>query len=168
MILPVLGERVFPVHGSGPLGMSILLASRGVGAILGSFLGGNFAGVDRARLRWTISAGFLMIGMGYVALGAAGSMWMAVFSLVLAHAGGSACWTASATLLQKQTEDRFRGRVFSAEFALSMLALSLSSYSAGRAVDAGIGVRTVAAATGAIMIVPIALWLVAGRAWKAD
>jgi len=168
VILPVLGERVFRVRESGELGMSILLASRGVGAILGSFLGGNFAAVNRARLRWTILAGFLMIGAGYVALGAAGSMWMAVFSLVLAHAGGSACWTASATFLQMQTEDRFRGRVFSAEFALSMLAMSISSYSAGRAVDAGVGVQTVAAATGAIMILPIALWLIAGRAWSGD
>lgn len=173
VILPVLGERVFRIHvkgistsEAGALGMSVLLASRGLGAILGSFLGGNFAGVDRTRIRWTILAGFLMIGAGYAALGGAGSLLMAVLALVLAHAGGSACWTASATLLQHQTEDRFRGRVFSAEFALSMLALSISSFAAGRAVDAGIGVRTVAVATGLSMLLPIAHWLIAGRAWR--
>jgi MFS family permease len=173
VILPVLGERVFrvEVHGmnsakAGALGMSILLASRGVGAILGSFLGGNIAGTNRSRLRWTILAGFAMIGAGYVALGAAGSLWMAVLTLIVAHAGGSACWTASTTLMQKQTEDRFRGRVFSAEFAFSMLALSISSYAAGRAVDWGIDVRTVAVATGVVMLVPIGAWLFAGRAWR--
>lgn len=173
VILPVLGERVFRVHlkgmsaaQAGALGMSVLLASRGAGAILGSFLGGNFAGMDHKRLRWTILAGFSMIGAGYVALGSAGSLWMAVLSLVLAHAGGSACWTASATLLQKQTDDRFRGRVFSAEFALSMLTLSISSFAAGRAVDAGAAVRTVATATGAVMVLPFTLWLFAGRAWR--
>jgi MFS family permease len=171
VILPVLGERVFRVqlHGmsaakAGALGMSILLASRGVGAIVGSILGGNVAATDRSRLRWTILAGFGMIGVGYVALGAAGSLWMAVLTLIVAHAGGSACWTASSTLLQMQTEDRFRGRVFSAEFAFSMLTLSISSYAAGRAVDWGIDVRMVAVATGLVMLLPIGAWIIAGRA----
>ncbi len=173
VIIPVLGERVFRVrlHGlsaveAGALGMSALLASRGVGAILGSFLGGNVAGTNRARLRWTILAGFAMIGAGYVALGAAGSLASAVVCLMVAHAGGSACWTASSTLLQKQTEDRFRGRVFSAEFAFSMLTLAISSFVAGRAVDRGIDVRAVAVATGATMLLPAGAWLIAGRAWR--
>jgi MFS family permease len=173
VILPVLGERVFrvQVHGmsaakAGALGMSILLASRGVGAIVGSILGGNVGATDRSRLRWTILAGFGMIGVGYVALGAAGSLWMAVLTLIVAHAGGSACWTASSTLLQMQTEDRFRGRVFSAEFAFSMLTLSISSYAAGRAVDWGIDVRMVAVATGLVMLLPIGAWIIAGRAWR--
>jgi predicted MFS family arabinose efflux permease len=175
VILPVLGERVFRVqiHGlsatqAGALGMSTLLASRGIGAMVGSYLGGNFAGMDRSRLRWTILAGFSMIGLGYVALGAAGSLAMAVLTLVVAHAGGSACWTASTTLLQDQTEDKFRGRVFSAEFAFSMLTLSISSYTAGRAVDRAIDVRTVAYATGLVMLLPIVLWAIGGRAWRGS
>lgn len=174
VILPVLGERVFRVqiHGlttaqAGALGMSTLLASRGIGAILGSLLGGNFAGVNQVRLRWTILASFLMIGAGYVALGYAGSLAAAVVCLMVAHAGGSASWTASSTLLQKQTDDKFRGRVFSAEFAFSMLTLAISSFLAGRAVDQGIDVRTVAIATGAVMMVPIGTWLIAGRAWRS-
>lgn len=173
VILPVLGERVFRVqlHGMNPaqagaLGMSTLLASRGMGAILGSFLGGNFAGSNLARLRWTIFAGFAMTAVGYVALGAAPSLAFAALTLVLAHAGGSACWTASSTLLQKQTDDRFRGRVFSAEFAFSMLMVSISSFAAGQAVDRGVGVRTVAVATGFAMLVPVGAWIVAGRAWR--
>jgi len=172
VILPVLGERVFRVqaHGlspaqAGALGMSTLLASRGLGAIAGSFLGGNFAGTNRVRLRWTILAGFAMTAAGYVALGAAGSLAIAALTLVVAHAGGSACWTASSTLLQKQTDDRFRGRVFSAEFAFSMLAVSITSFAAGQAIDRGIDVRTVAVATGALMLLPAGAWLVAGRAW---
>ncbi len=173
VILPVLGERVFRVHWhglseaqAGALGISTLLASRGIGAIAGSVLGGNFAGTDRARLRWTILASFAMIGAGYVALGSAGSLAVAVLCLIVAHAGGSAAWTASSTLLQKQTDDRFRGRVFSAEFAFSMLTMAISSFVAGQAVDRGIDVRTVAVATGVVMLVPIALWVVAGRAWR--
>jgi predicted MFS family arabinose efflux permease len=173
VILPVLGERVFRVQAdglsaaqSGALGMSTLLASRGVGAIAGSFLGGNFAGTNQVRLRWTILAGFAMTAAGYVALGAAGSLMVATLTLIVAHAGGSACWTASSTLLQRQTDDRFRGRVFSAEFAFSMLMVSVSSFAAGQAVDRGIDVRTVATATGFLMLVPVCAWLIAGRAWR--
>lgn len=175
VILPVLGEQVFRVqlHGlnsaqAGALGMSTLLASRGIGAIAGSFLGGNFAGTNQVRLRWTILAGFAMSAVGYLALGAAGALWIAILTLILAHAGGSACWTASSTLLQTRTDDKFRGRVFSAEFAFSMLMVSISSFAAGQAVDRGIDVRTVAVATGIAMLVPVAAWLVAGRAWEPE
>lgn len=107
-----------------------------------------------------------MTAVGYVALGAAGSLAFAALTLVLAHIGGSACWTASSTLLQKQTDDRFRGRVFSAEFAFSMLMVSISSFAAGQAVDRGIDVRMVAVATGVAMLIPAGAWLVAGRAWR--
>jgi predicted MFS family arabinose efflux permease len=173
VILPVLGERVFrmQIHRlnaaqAGALGMSILLASRGIGAIGGSYLGGNFAGTNLGRLRWITLAGFLMTAVGYVALGWAASLGIAVLTLMLAHAGASACWTTSTTMLQTQTEDRFRGRVFSAEFAFSMLALAISSFAAGQAVDRGVDVRTVAVATGIAMLIPAGAWVVAGRAWK--
>lgn len=173
VILPVLGERVFHINWrglsaaqAGELGMSILLVSRGVGAILGTFLGGNYAGTNLARLRWTILAGFAMSGVGYIVLGATGALAMAVLTLLVAHAGSSACWTASTTLLQRQTADKFRGRVFSAEFAFSMLALAITSFAAGRVVDRGVDVRTVAVATGVLMLAPAGAWLIAGRAWR--
>src|SRR5579863_1339495 len=169
VILPVLGERVFRVqiHGlssaqAGALGMSTLLASRGIGAIGGSFLGGNYAGTDLPRLRWVTLAGFGMTAVGYIALGWAGSLAIAVLTLFVAHAGGSASWTTSTTLLQMQTEDRFRGRVFSAEFAFSMLTLAISSFAAGQAVDRGVDVRTVAIATGVVALLPAGAWLIAG------
>ena len=173
VILPVLGMREFPVrwHGmsaaqGGTLGMSILLASRGAGAIIGAYLGGNLAGTDATRLRRTILQGFLMCVVGYVALGLAGSLWIAVMTLLLAHTGGSSAWTASTTLLQQQTEDRFRGRVFSAEFAFLTLAMSACSFLAGKFVDAGISPRQVAIGTGVLMLLPALGWLIAGRAWR--
>ena len=82
---------------------------------------------------------------------------------MVAHSGGSACWTSSTTLLQQQTEDRFRGRVFSAEAAGMTLALSASSFAAGRMVDTGVDPRTVAIGAGVITLIPAALWLAATR-----
>src|SRR2546423_1366921 len=58
VILPVLGERVFPLRlaglteaQAGTLGMSLLLGSRGLRVIFGAHLGGNFAGGNQRRLR---------------------------------------------------------------------------------------------------------------------
>ncbi|HLW76785.1 MAG TPA: MFS transporter, partial [Bryobacteraceae bacterium] len=173
VILPVLGETVFAIHRrglsadqAGTLGMSILLASRGLGAIFGAYLGGNVAGTNIFRIRWIISASFLMGAIGYLALGVAGSIVLASLTLVFAHCGGSAAWTASTTLLQQQTEDRFRGRVFSAEFAFSMLMFSISSFVAGRLADHGIPVRTLAVWTGCAMFIPTVAWIFASRGWR--
>jgi len=170
IILPVIGERVFPLHiggltaeQGGTLGMSALFASRGLGALIGAFAAAGFGGLKDPRLYRTILFGFLLAGAGYVALGAAGSIGGAVLALLIAHAGGSACWTSSTTLLQKQTEDRFRGRVFSAEFAFMTLALAGSSFIAGRLVDAGVDVQHVAVGTGMVMIVPACAWTLGNR-----
>ena len=49
------------------------------------------------------------------------------------------------------TTDRFRGRVFAAEFGICMLAISTSSYLAGLAIDWGASPRAVAIAMGSVM-----------------
>ncbi len=173
VILTVLGQNVFAVRlrgltsqQAGTLGMSVLMAARGVGAIFGALLSGLYAGTDSSRLRRTILAAFLFAAAGYFVLGAAGGLAMALLAVGVAHMGASAAWTSSTTLLYQQTEDRFLGRVSSAEFAFSMLALAASSFTAGKLLDIGVGVRTLAVATGAVMLAPALGWLAAGRAWR--
>jgi hypothetical protein len=72
----------------------------------------------------------------------------------------------SATLLQMSTEDKFRGRVFSAEFAFMTLSMSASSTLAGMFIDRGIEVGTVASTAGVVMLVPGLAWLLAQRLWR--
>ena len=91
-----------------------------------------------------LRVGFFLAAAGYAVLGVAPSLMLACAAVVLAHAGGSTVWVFSTTLLQAQTEDRFRGRVFSAEYAFSMLSMSTVSYLAGVFVDLGVSARTVA------------------------
>ena len=94
VILPVLGERVFPVsmagldpRRAGMLGMSLLMGARGVGALLGPLVGGYWAGQRPARLRMGILYGFLAVAAGYLALGVSPMLSWAVAAVVLAHAG---------------------------------------------------------------------------------
>ena len=174
VILPLLGERVFPVRLPGlsaqrgaVLGMSLLLGARGTGALIGPLAAGSWARGQNARLRTGILYGFIMAAVGYLAVGAAPSVWFAIAAVILAHSGGSTIWVFSTTLLQIYTTDRFRGRVFSAELSLFTLTVAASSYLAGVAMDWGLGPRHTAILTGLAVLVPAALWAAAlrGRKW---
>ncbi|MBI3281833.1 MAG: MFS transporter [Acidobacteria bacterium] len=175
VLLPIFGERIFPVHvggldpkSAGMLGMSLLMGCRGIGALIGPMVAGLWTGSRASRFRVAILFGFLVGALGYVALSAAGSVWTASAAVVLAHSGGAIAWVYSTTLLQIQTEDRFRGRVFSAEFAFSMLVLSIITYTAGVLADAGIPVRTLAAWTGLIVLLPAVWWGRSLRLWRGE
>lgn len=172
VIIPIMGERLFPVRFDGftaaqaaTMGMSIMLGSRGVGAILGGLGVSLLAGHSRRRMRQWILAGFLLGSLGYLMLARAPNVWFACAGLIVAHAGGSAIWVASTTLLQQQTDDRFRGRVFSAEFAFSMATLAAVSYSSAVLVDQQVSVRSVALGTALAMLVPALAWGYAQRLW---
>lgn len=173
VLLTIFGERVFPVRiglatnrEAGMVGMSTLMAFRGVGALLGPFLGGWWAGVSPRRLRLGILFGFLAGAAGYFSLGHATTLPVAAAAVALAHAGGSVIWVFSTTLLQMQTEDRFRGRVFSTEFAGAMLTAATSNSVAGALIDAGIPVTQMASAVGLVILIPAALWGWALRLWR--
>ena len=167
VLLPILGERVFPVKLAGDpgrgamLGMSLLMGARGVGSLLGPLIAGWWAGGRHSRLRAGIFAGFLLAAAGYVWLGVSGSLALAILTVILAHAGGSTNWVFSTTLLQFHTEDRFRGRVFSADLGLCVLSMSASSYLAGAAIDLGVPARVFSVAMGLAMLVPAAAWAMA-------
>src|SRR6202034_2518546 len=173
VIFTVMGAREFAVHGRGidaaggaMLGMSILLGGRGLGAMAGPLVAARWAGRSDHRLRLGILLGYLTIAFGYCVLRASRSVWMAAGCALVAHAGGSTVWVFSTTLLQFHTEDRFRGRVFSADLGLGCLTFAVTAYLAGRFLDAGISARTVATSTGVLMLVPaaiLAIVLHAGR-----
>ena len=173
VLFTVMGQRVFPLHWRGlepqrgaVLGMSFLMGARGVGALFGPLGAARWAGHQESRLRLGILLGFLAVALGYGVLGIAGSLWAACFWVVLGHCGGSTVWVFSTTLLQLNTDDKFRGRVFSAELGLSMLTLAVGAYLAGLLVDRGIEPRAVAVGTGLVMLVPAALWAWTMRLWK--
>ena len=170
VIFTVLGAHEFAVRWhnmnaarGAMLGMSILLGGRGVGALVGPLVSARWASRSDRRLQLGILFGYLTIAVGYGALGRSSTVWMAAACAMLAHAGGSTVWVFSTTLLQLHTEDRFRGRVFSADLGFSMLTIAAGAYLCGRLLDAGIAARTVATYTGLVMLIPATLWTLAMR-----
>jgi MFS family permease len=172
VLLTILGERKYPVHlwgasaqSAGMVGMSLLMGSRGVGALAGPVLGTYLAGANQVRMRWGIALGFLMAALGYISLGLSNHVVAAWLSVILAHAGGSTIWVFSTNLLQLNTDDRFRGRVFSTEFAFMTLSMSASSSLSGIFIDRGVSPDVVAFRAGLIMLLPGLLWVLAQRLW---
>ncbi len=168
VLLPVFGERIFVWRQSGTLSMSLLFGARGVGALIGSLLSGYLAKDQPDRMRKGIYYGFLIVAAGYMALGGASSIWWACFFIILGHIGTSLCWVYSTTMLHQMTDDRFRGRVFSADFAGLFLVMSAVSFAAAYLVDMGVSVRWVTFGTGVIGILPALMWYVAQKKYFRD
>ena len=173
VVFTVMGQRDFPVHWFGidpqrgaMLGMSLLMGARGVGALLGPVFAAPWAGLTQARLRLCILGGYILQSLGYASLGASKTLWLACVCVMFAHCGGSVVWVFSTTLLQLNTDDRFRGRVFAAELGFSMLNIAAGSYLAGVFVDRGVSVRAVATVAGLLMLIPASLWAWAIWRWR--
>ena len=140
------------------LGMSLLLGARGLGALLGPLLAAPWAGHWKHRLEVAIFWGYLGAASGYTLLGVSGHLWQACLCVMLAHFGSSIVWVFSTTLLQMQSDDKFRGRVVAADLGLSMFTIAAGAYLAGRFVDWGFAARHVASVAGMLMLIPAGLW----------
>lgn len=174
VILPIFGERVFPVTAGGldaqrgaVLGMSALMSARGVGALIGPYVTAHWTGQDQRRQRAGILGGFALGALGYAALAFAPAMWAAVLAVIVAHAGGSMVWVFSTTQLQSHAADRYRGRVFSADFACLVLGMATTSYAAGLLIDHAVNVRAVSAGVAGLAAIACAAWAVRIRNWPA-
>jgi MFS family permease len=175
VLFTVMGQKYFPVrwHNLDPqrgamLGMSLLLGARGLGALIGPLFSAPWAGHQDRRLRLGIFYGYLVTALGYALIGKAGNVWFACLWAAIAHCGGATVWVFSTTLLQLNTDDRFRGRVFSADLGLCMLTIAVGAYVCGGLLDTGISARTLVTATGLVMLIPAALWAWAMKLWKPE
>ncbi len=165
VILPILGERDFPVsfagldaQRAGMLGMSVMLGSRGLGALIGPLTGGAWAGKSIPRMKAGVLLGFSLIVSGYLLLGQSETVWSAVTGIVIAHAGASMVWVFSSSMLHFLSDDAYRGRIFSTDFMLMTMMLSISSWTAGELIDSGRSAQFAATITGLAALLPLSLW----------
>ena len=119
------------IWGAGQLGVGILFAARGLGALVGPFLARTFAADDMSRLLRGISLSFVVYLVGYALLPLSPVIWAAAVFVFIGHLGGGAQWTLSSFGLQRTTPDRVRGRVFAVDFGLALAVSSISTLVAG-------------------------------------
>ncbi len=173
VLLPVLGEGRFRLDGfglsesqAGMLGMSALMGARGLGSFFGPVAGAHWASAEPGRMRWPIAAGFVVAAIGYLALGWAPALPLAVLAVMIGHVGTSMNYVYSSTLVQTLSDDQYRGRVTSLEFALMMTSITVTSFLAGEAIDRGLSAQQVATAVGLFSLAPALAWALLTRRWS--
>lgn len=164
ILITVYAERIFPIGEDGALALGLMFASAGVGAILGPVLG-NWLGDSSARyLQQAIGAGFVLIPLGWLLFGWAPAFPVVLVGLTLRFMGGSLNWTYSSVLLQMKVPDKFLGRVFSFDFGIFTLALSLSVWFTGVALDQpAMSPRQIPLALAAAGLIPLVAWFALNR-----
>jgi len=158
-LIPVMALQVFD---AGNIGFGILMAARGVGALIGPFLGHRFAGPGHRRLFPAIGLSLAVFGLGYMAMGAAPSLAIAAVTICVAHLGGGSQWMLSTYGLQVLVPDHIRGRIFGFDYMLITLSLSVSAVIASAVADQ-IGARITVSILGGVAVVWAVVWFVLSR-----
>ena len=146
------------IWGAGQLGVGLLFAARGLGALVGPFLARTYAVDDMSRLLRGISLAFAVYLVGYALLPLSPVIWAAAVFVFIGHVGGGAQWTLSSFGLQRTTPDRVRGRVFAVDFGLALAISSISTLTAGWLAGVIGPLPTLYVMLGA-MAVTVAVWL---------
>lgn len=157
-VIPV--EVIYARHtlGSGDSGYGLLLASWGVGMVVGSIV---FATLRRTPLPYLLLFSTAAVGIGYLGLAAASSLALACSASVVGGAGNGVQWVAVVSAVQELTVQSMQARVMSvlesigsAMPGVGYLAGGLIANGQGpRAtfVFAGIGVLAIAALAGSVL-----------------
>jgi MFS family permease len=154
VLIPVFAHDVF---GAGDLAIGLLMAARGVGALIGPFAARSHLGPKDRRLFGTIGIALAVFGVGYALLGVVPGLLLALPAVAIAHLGGGAQWMLSTYGLQRIVPDHIRGRIFAFDGMLVTLTFGLSSLLTGWLADHH-APRAVALGMGAVALVWAAVW----------
>jgi MFS family permease len=154
LMLAVFAHDVFR---AGDVGIGLLFAARGLGALIGPFLARAMVGTQDRGLIIGITGALATVVIAYGLFPLAPTIWVAALLVFVAHLGGGAQWMLSSYGLQRVTPDRIRGRVLSFDYGLVTLVISVSMLLAG--------VLSESFTPPAAVWTMVALIAVAGLAW---
>jgi len=154
LMFAVFGREIF--H-DGDIGIGLLYAARGLGALLGPFIARAIIGTENRGMIRGILGSVITVAVSYALFPLSPTIWIAALLVFCAHLGGGAQWFLSTFGLQRAAPDEIRGRVFSFDYGLVTLSVALSTLVSGYLAEAfspQIAVWTM-----------VALIAVAGTAW---
>jgi MFS family permease len=148
--------------GAGDSGYGLLLASWGVGMVLGSFV---FALVRRAPLPVLLFFSTLAVGVGYLGLAAAPTLAVACGASVVGGSGNGVQWVSAISAVQELTVAGMQARVMSVLESIGA-AMPGVGYLLGGLIASGASPRTtfLVAGIGVLAIVAVAAPLM-GSKW---
>ena len=96
--------------GAGDSGYGLMLASWGIGMVLGSLV---FATIRRASLAYLLLFSTLAVGAGYLGMAAAPTLALACVAAAVGGAGNGVQWVAAVSAVQELTVPTMQARVMS-------------------------------------------------------
>jgi MFS family permease len=135
LVLAIWGDRVFRIGKTAAGGIGALFAARGVGTGIGPFVVRRWGKTHGDGARRTILSGYLVCGVFFFLGSITRSFPLVLLFMVCSGIGTAITWVFSTVVLQQETADRVRGRVFAADQALVTLTLAASMVVTGRALD---------------------------------
>jgi len=119
------GEFFADLLNAGPTGFGVLVATVGVGMVLGLLLASPFS--RRLRPDWLFAPGIVVAGSGLVLTATAADLAAALVPAVVMGAGAGLVFIVGYTVLQQRADDRIRGRTFGAFNAGIRVAIFLAT-----------------------------------------
>ncbi|WP_428236616.1 MFS transporter [Gracilimonas sp.] len=154
-LLIIVSEEVLMM---GSIGLGLLYAARGFGTGIGPIIGRR---IFREEKDWVLLMGLAITfcGVMYLVVGVVNSIGLMLLFVLFAHAASGANWVSSTVLLQKRTQDTFRGRIFSTEWLLFTIGNSFSVVIASLILESGImTVKPLIMVYGGVMALAGILW----------
>lgn len=164
LVLPIEVAFAKETLDAGDLGYGLILASWGVGMVLGSLL---FSGLRGASLASLLIGGTAAIGLAYLGTAVAPTLLVACLASALGGTGNGIQWVAVITAIQEFTAEAFQARVIG---LLESLASGLSGvgFLLGGAIAAIASPRAsfAVAGFGVLAVLVIAVAVLRGSRWE--
>ena len=152
---------------AGDAGYGALLASWGIGMLLGSVV---FAAVRSRGLPLLLLSSTIVIGVSYLFLAAAPTLAVACMASVLGGAGNGIQWVAAVSAIQEMTRSSMQARVMSVLESVGA-AMPGIGFMVGGLIATGHDPRAVflVSGLGVLVVAAVATYYLAGTAWtKGD
>ena len=114
---------------AGDFGYGLLLASAGLGLVVGSLSVG--AWIEHRELAFVYGAGFGLLALGVGAAAVSPNVWVAAACVIVSGVGNGIAVVCNALFVQRGAPDEMRGRVFTVLMSSNYLILGLGMVAAG-------------------------------------
>jgi len=113
----------------GAFGYGLLWTATGIGLVIGSLISGSL--LERRDLRVVYPLVFLPWAAGLLGAGVAPNLWVAAIAMVLAGFGNGLAFPLTVLIVQRNSTDILRGRVFTVIISAHNAVLGVSMVAAG-------------------------------------
>ncbi len=164
-VLPVEVIYAKETLGTGDAGYGLLLASWGVGMVLGSVV---FATIRRAALPLLLFFSTLTVGVGYLGMAVAPGLAVACGAAAVGGAGNGVQWVAAVSAIQELTAASMQARVMSVLESTGAALPGVGFLLGGAIATQWTPRATFLFAAGGIFALVAIFALLLGRKWDAD